>query len=99
MDGESTAWPQLDDDHLLATLNDWLEPYLGDVDRRSAFGRIDLAAALTARIDWPMRRTLDRLAPERLTVPSGRAVALDYRAGDRPVLAVRLQEMFGLGET
>lgn len=99
LDGESTAWPQLDDDHLLATLNDWLEPYLGDVDRRSAFGRIDLAAALTARIDWPMRRTLDRLAPERLTVPSGRAVALDYRAGDRPVLAVRLQEMFGLGET
>ncbi|WGF87640.1 ATP-dependent helicase HrpB [Marinivivus vitaminiproducens] len=97
-DGAGT-WPRLDDDHLLSTLAEWLLPYLPGIDRRSAFARIDLRAALEARLDWPQRQALERLAPVRIAVPSGRAVALDYLAGDVPVLAVRLQDMFGLKET
>jgi ATP-dependent helicase HrpB len=54
---------------------------------------------LRARLDWEQRRRLDRLAPAHFTVPSGSRIRLDYTAGDAPVLAVRLQELFGLQAT
>ena len=60
--------------------------------------RIDLEGALTARLGWDRARKLDRLAPTHVAVPSGSRVALDY-SGEIPVLAVRVQEMFGLADT
>ncbi len=61
--------------------------------------RIDLTAPLDSLLTWAQRKDLDRLAPTHVTVPSGSHIRLDYEAGDPPVLAVRLQEMFGCRDT
>jgi ATP-dependent helicase HrpB len=91
-------WPDVSDEHLLASLPEWLGPYLSGITRRAQFGRIDLGAALHALLDWAHGQGLDRLAPTHITVPSGSHVPIDYTA-EVPVLAVRLQEMFGATET
>ena len=61
--------------------------------------RIDLRPPLEALLTWQQRQELDRLMPTHLTVPSGSHVRLDYEQGETPVLAVRLQELFGCQET
>lgn len=61
--------------------------------------RAPLLEALRARLTWEQSRALDRHAPERLEVPSGSSIRLQYEAGRAPVLAARIQEMFGLAET
>jgi ATP-dependent helicase HrpB len=91
-------WPDVRDDTLLSTLEDWLSPWLQGMSRLAQLKRLDLHAALLARLSWTQQRRLDELAPALLTVPSGSRVRLDYRE-ETPVLAVRLQEMFGLSET
>jgi ATP-dependent helicase HrpB len=96
-DGES--WPDWSDDALLATLEDWFAPYLNGITRRAQFQNIDLAAALSAALSFAQRRALDEKAPTHVAVPSGSRVPIDYGAGDVPVLAVRLQEMFGATAT
>jgi len=92
-------WPDLTDDTLLASLEDWLAPYLAGMTRRAHLANLDLMEALLARLDWKQRQALDDLAPTHLTVPSGSRVPLDYQSGEVPVLAVRLQEMFGATDT
>jgi ATP-dependent helicase HrpB len=92
------GWPDLSDAALLAGLEDWLPPWLGGMSRRAHLERLDLGAALRARLSPEQARALDRLAPTHVAVPSGSRVPIDY-GGDRPVLAVRLQEMFGMAET
>ena len=92
------AWPDFSDEALLAELESWLAPYLGNAARRTHLARVDLAAALSARLDWAQQKKLETLAPTHLEVPSGSRIALDYDA-DPPVLAVKLQEMFGQVET
>jgi ATP-dependent helicase HrpB len=90
-------WPAVDDAALLADPDRWA--YLLDgVRTRAGLGRVDAAAVLRAVVDPRLIRELDTLAPERLVVPSGSRVAVDY-SGDRPVLAVRVQEMFGATAT
>jgi ATP-dependent helicase HrpB len=96
---ERHAWPDLDGDALLTSLEDWLAPYLTGMTRRAHLASLDLMEALLARLDWKQRQVLDELAPTHLTVPSGSRVPLDYQSGDVPVLAVRLQEMFGATDT
>ncbi|MBU6508530.1 MAG: ATP-dependent helicase HrpB, partial [Alphaproteobacteria bacterium] len=83
---------------LLASLDDWLAPYLTGVTRRAQLGGLDLAEILAARLPYEQRRALDRLAPTHVTAPSGSRIAIDY-AGETPVLAVKLQEMFGARES
>ena len=92
------AWPDFSDDALLADLEAWLAPFLGGAARRAHLARLDLAAALAARLDWSRQKKLDALAPTHLEVPSGSRIALDYGT-DPPVLAVKLQEMFGQLDT
>jgi ATP-dependent helicase HrpB len=92
-------WPDLSDAALLATLEDWLGPFLVGMRRRAELEKIDLAAALAGLLRPDQRRLLDRLAPTHIAVPSGSRVAIDYGAGEIPVLAVRLQEMFGTPAT
>ena len=91
-------WPDLSDAALLETLEDWLAPHLDGCTRASHLKRLDLLEILAGRLDWRQRRDLDELAPSHLEVPSGSRVALDY-SGEAPVLAVKLQEMFGARET
>lgn len=93
------GWPDVSDEGLIETLEEWLGPYLDGVTRREQFGRVDLVAALNAKLDWNQRQRLEEGAPTHLTVPSGSRLRLEYRPGESPVLAVRLQEMFGVADT
>ncbi len=91
-------WPDCSDAALVAKMKRWLLPFLGGMTRLAHLKRLDLHAALLARLSWDQQQQLDLLAPTYLRVPSGSNLRLDYSEG-RPVLAVRLQEMFGLAET
>lgn len=91
-------WPDWSDATLLASLDDWLAPHLDGIQRASHLSRLDLHDILRASLPWPSQQQLDRLAPTHLEVPSGSRLPVDY-SGDEPVLAVRLQEMFGLADT
>jgi ATP-dependent helicase HrpB len=92
-------WPDLRDTALLATLEEWLQPWLGRYNCLEQLRRLDLAAILRASLDWTQQRAVDELAPTHLQVPSGSRIKLEYRSDEPPVLAVRLQELFGLAET
>ncbi|CAH9417836.1 ATP-dependent helicase HrpB [Streptomyces globisporus] len=93
-------WPDVSDGALLADPNAWLEPELSRARRRSDLGRIDAGQALRRLLPWATgdAARLDELAPERIEVPSGSRIRVEY-GGDQPVLAVKLQELFGLAET
>ena len=92
-------WPDLSDAALTATLDEWLGPYLPGVTRRAHVAQIDLAGALRSQLPWPLASKLDALAPPHLTVPSGSNIAVDYSGEGGPTLHVKLQEVFGLGDT
>ena len=97
--------PDLGDPALLATLDVWLKPALSGKTRLDALSEQDLAEALRSLLDWSQRQALDRLAPTRIAVPSGMERGIEYgfdeAAGHAaaPVLAVKLQELFGLADT
>ncbi|MET9960651.1 ATP-dependent helicase HrpB [Streptomyces sp. NPDC006326] len=97
------AWPDVQHDGaLLERADDWLEPELSRARRRADLGRIDAGQALLRLLPWSTGEAgrLDELAPERIEVPSGSRIRVDYSAEHgQPVLAVKLQEMFGLAET
>ncbi|MEU3346693.1 ATP-dependent helicase C-terminal domain-containing protein [Streptomyces sp. NPDC006700] len=94
-------WPDVSDDALHARVDEWLEPELGRARRRADLARIDAGQALARLLPWASgdAARLDELAPERLTVPSGSRIRIDYADPERPVLAVKLQEMFGLHDS
>ncbi|MEU8704560.1 ATP-dependent helicase HrpB [Streptomyces sp. NPDC048565] len=93
-------WPDVSDDALLARADEWLEPELSRAGRRADLARIDAGQAVRRLLPWATgdAARLDELAPERIEVPSGSRVRVDY-GGEQPVLAVKLQELFGLTET
>ncbi|MEV5609255.1 ATP-dependent helicase HrpB [Streptomyces sp. NPDC052225] len=94
-------WPDVSDKGLLARADAWLEPELSRARRRADLGRIDAGQALKRLLPWASGDAVrfDELAPERIEVPSGSRVRVDYADPEQPVLAVKLQEMFGLQET
>ena len=96
-------WPAMDDDSLLARAGDWLAPAVEQLaarSRRFDLGGLDLTTALRTLLPWPQAARLDELVPERIKVPSGSRVRVEYDAcGERPVLAVWVQECFGWEET
>ncbi|MFI0932415.1 ATP-dependent helicase HrpB [Streptomyces sp. NPDC021019] len=93
-------WPDVSDEALLAETGAWLEPELSRARRRSDLGRIDAGQALRRLLPWASGEAarLDELAPERIEVPSGSRIRVEY-GGEQPVLAVKLQELFGMAET
>jgi ATP-dependent helicase HrpB len=93
------ALPDLGDDTLLATLDAWLAPAFSGKTRLDALDAAGLGEALKARLDWSQRQAVDRLAPPRIAVPSGQERAIEYTHDAAPVLAVKLQELFGLADT
>lgn len=106
----SVEWPDVRDAWLLKNLEVWLEPFLHQITRRSEFRKIDLSAALSSLLPWELVPCLDKEAPCRLQVPSGSWVTLRYAVEslvgaedgsepEPPVLAVKLQEMFGSAHT
>ncbi|WP_409472709.1 ATP-dependent helicase HrpB [Streptomyces sp. HC307] len=94
-------WPDVSDDALHARVDEWLEPELSRARRRADLSRIDAGEALVRLLPWASGDAgrLDELAPERITVPSGSRIRIDYGNPEQPVLAVKLQEMFGLHES
>ncbi|HKU01959.1 MAG TPA: ATP-dependent helicase HrpB [Arthrobacter sp.] len=96
-------WPDVSDRALLDRLDEWLGPELEDLAAGKPVGAIDLAHPLRRLVPWPEAARLDVLAPENLEVPSGSRIRIDYPepgdAGAAPVVAVKLQECFGLAES
>ena len=93
------GWPDLSDPQLNSRLTDWLGPQLAGVRSWQDIQKIDLQQALQKALGWRLAQTLDSVAPTHLQVPSGRRAALDYTVEEGPVLAVKLQELFGLADS
>lgn len=91
-------FPDFSEKFLLETLEQWLAPFLSQVSRRNQLTQVEWSRALLSRLDYSQQHQLEQLAPTQLTVPTGSCIALDY-SGEQPVLAVRIQEMFGAQET
>ncbi len=88
-------WPEVSDQALLATAEDWLLPLLAKARTEADLRALDLTPALKSLLSWDQQAELDRLAPAQFTTPLGRQVPVDYD-GDHPAIEVRLQEMFGV---
>ncbi len=93
------GWPDWSDVSLLANLEHWLGPWLEGLRSVADLAHLDVAAMLRSGLSWSQQQCLEREAPTHLVVPSGHQVALDYRPEGPPVLAVKLQELFGLADT
>jgi len=92
-------WPDLSDDALLASAEKWLGPLLMTMERPERLSGFDLLSALKGIVGWKQNTRLDELAPTHLTVPSGSRIQIDYTGDGGPVMAVKLQELFGLAAT
>jgi ATP-dependent helicase HrpB len=92
-------WPDVGDDALRASAREWLLPHLIGLKRRDDVDALDLGELLLSSLSWRQRAELDELAPTHVEVPSGSRIRIDYSDADAPVLAVRLQELFGLDAT
>ncbi|MDH1127274.1 ATP-dependent helicase HrpB [Enterobacter sp. GD03975] len=93
------GWPAVDDDTLLATLEQWLLPQMSGVHSLRALKALDVKAALQNLLDWSLRQRLDSELPGHYTVPTGSRIAIRYHEDNPPALAVRMQEMFGEATT
>ena len=91
-------WPDLRDEALEKDLA-WLEPYLNGVSKAEQLKRINLAQIFNNRLDWEQQQQLARLVPAAMNVPSGSSIRIEYRIDEPPLLAVRIQELFGLAKT
>ena len=92
-------WPEFSPNGLAQRLEDWLSPFLSSFTRLDHLKKLDLQAALLAQLSWEDQQRLDQLAPTHFKVPSGSQKRIDYSVPDKPVLAVKLQEMFGQPQT
>ncbi|HUF34725.1 MAG TPA: ATP-dependent helicase HrpB [Gemmatimonadales bacterium] len=93
------GWPDLSDEALAATAEEWLGPRIAGLRRLDQLAAIDLAGILFERLGPERRARLENLAPSHLVVPSGSHIAVDYSDPEHPALAVRLQEVFGWTES
>jgi ATP-dependent helicase HrpB len=92
-------WPELSDDRLTSMPEDWLLPWLGSIRSAHGLSNLDVLPPLQALLSREQQRLLDERTPASIIVPSGSRIMIDYASGDVPVLAVKLQEMFGLDDT
>jgi ATP-dependent helicase HrpB len=93
------GWPDVSDEALLDSLEDWLMPHVYDMKRADELQRLHLTELLKSMLSWKQRDRLDEMAPTHITVPSGSRRPIDYSDPGAPALAVRLQELFGLTQT
>lgn len=99
MSRHEEGWPDVSEEALATSLPDWLGPHLYGLKSRDDLQRLSLTDILAGMLSWERRRELDEYAPTHIVVPSGSRIPVDYSDPEAPVLAVRLQEMFGLKET
>ncbi|MFN5169034.1 MAG: ATP-dependent helicase HrpB [Cyclobacteriaceae bacterium] len=93
-------WPDVRDEQLLASAAEWLAPFLQGISKRSELQKLNWHDVMMTVLPWSLASSLDRLAPRKMTVPSGSQIALHYHeSGQAPFMEVRLQELFGLTET
>jgi ATP-dependent helicase HrpB len=96
----SENWPEVSEETHVATVDEWLTPFLSNVYKRSELLKLDLTSIMTTLLPWDLNQKFHLLAPPRLPVPSGSLIPLTYFADGRPpVMEVRLQEVFGLLDT
>ena len=91
--------PDFSDTGLLSSLEDWLSPYLDGITRLEQLKKLSLKEMLLSRITWNQQQVLDKEAPDRWAVPSGSNIRINYQNPEEPVVAARLQELFGMLET
>jgi ATP-dependent helicase HrpB len=97
---KSENWPDVSTEKLLATNEEWLSPYLNNVKKPEDLKKINLKEVLQYSLPQKLQEKLNQLTPTKIEVPSGSMIKLNYQAnGSAPILAVRLQECFGLTET
>ncbi len=97
---KDSNWPNVSTAHLLQSNSEWLRPYLNGVKKPEDLKKINLADVLQHSLSFQQQQELQALAPETIEVPSGSKIKLDYQKnGSEPILAVRLQEVFGLSDT
>lgn len=93
------GWPAMDDESLLARLEEWLLPALSGMTRLEQLKRLNLNDILRQSLAWPLPKRLDEALPSHFTAPTGSRVRIRYQPGQAPVIPVRIQEMFGQGTT
>jgi ATP-dependent helicase HrpB len=93
------GWPAMDDESLLARLEEWLLPALSGMTRLEQLKRLNLNDILRQSLPWPLPKRLDDALPSHFTAPTGSRVRIRYQPGQAPVIPVRIQEMFGQGTT
>ena len=93
------GWPAMDDESLLARLEEWLLPALSGMTRLEQLKRLNLSELLRQSLPWPLPRRLDEALPSHFTAPTGSRVRIRYQPGQAPVIPVRIQEMFGQAST
>ena len=98
LEGENTTYPAVDDNALLNTLSHWLLPWLDNKGTLKSLQQIDLISVLSSQLDYAQQQKLDSWFPKKYLVPSGSHHKLRYACDGNPVLAVKLQEMFGCRE-
>jgi ATP-dependent helicase HrpB len=93
-------WPDISNEHLLETLEEWLSPYLLKTNKLTELQKLDFTQILHSILPWERSQKLDKLAPSKMEVPTGSHIKLNYfNDGSKIEMAVRLQEVFGLFET
>jgi ATP-dependent helicase HrpB len=95
----NNGWPDVSEEALLASVQDWLLPHLYGMKNRNDLQRLNMVQLLEGMLSWGQRQELDEQVPTHMTVPSGSRIPIDYSDPDAPFIAVRLQELFGLQET
>jgi len=93
------GWPDLSDSALLATMDEWLKPFIVGKTKLSQIQEKDLSDALFTILDWNKSQELNQLAPTHFKIPSGSNIAIDYSNKESPVLSARIQQLFGLTNT
>lgn len=95
---EGGEWPDLSNEGLAASVDQWLEPQLTDKTGRGDLSAEQLSDAVMALVPWNLRKRLDAEAPTHFTAPTGTSVPIDYEAEQGPTISIRVQEMFGLAK-
>ena len=99
LNAHGVGLPNFSDDYLLENMDVWLAPYLTGISTLRACQNLDLHTILLGQLSYKETKQLDSLAPRKLKVASGSNISIDYRNPEQPLLAVRLQEMFGTKST
>ncbi|MOA11860.1 ATP-dependent RNA helicase HrpB [compost metagenome] len=95
----ANVWPDASDEGLIATMEHWLKPHIFGMRSRADLQKLSMPQLLEGLLEWKQRQELDEQVPTHIVVPSGSRIPVDYSDPAAPVLAVRLQELFGLAET